>query len=636
MTAVEQQRVESVRDAGYVGGLDGLRAIAVVAVIAYHFSKGLLPAGFLGVDVFFVVSGFLIARLVVREAARTGTVSLGNFWSRRARRLLPALGVVTLASLVACALFFTKTDLFGIRAQALGTLFYCANWVMIAQHNSYFATIGRRSPFEHMWTLAVEEQFYVVLPLVCFAARRWIVRFPVRAALVALGASVASTAWMWVLVKPLGDPSRAYLGSDSHAMGLCVGVAVGILAATGAWERVRTRVQSRAATVVAMLALAGVILTMRFAGDYSLRLYHGGFLLFSLACAVVIAVVAGAPGSTLSWVLSRPWLVAVGLRSYSLYIWHWPVVVFVEPHAGFGGVRLFVVRAIWSVGLAEVSFRLIERPFRFGAVAQRTGSRGAIALYTLTALVCIGLVLTVDAPGKSSPTNLTGSSGGDPGAIRVDLFGDSTGLVFGLAGQQHRRSLHLSAGGDARLGCGLVVTDHMVNGRVSKTLPDCFAWKNRWLAVLHRDRRARIAVMAGAWDVLDHRLPDGHVVKFGTQEWTDLVASSVRDAFATLTSTGQPVYVFEVPCYGSGDPNAPIPERGDQARIDAMNAIYEKEAAAMPLVRIVHWRSLVCPDGRRRETLNGKRLWDADEVHLTSAGAVEVWKWWLAQLRASS
>ena len=163
-----------------------MRAIAVAAVIVYHFAPSVLPAGFLGVDVFFVVSGFLIARLVVAEIAGTGTVSLRHFWARRARRLLPALGTMTVVVLCAVAINSSSTEKHDIRAQALGTLFYCANWVMIYAKGSYFTSVGRPSPFLHMWSLAVEEQFYLVLPLVCFAARRSIVRHPVRAAVVAL------------------------------------------------------------------------------------------------------------------------------------------------------------------------------------------------------------------------------------------------------------------------------------------------------------------------------------------------------------------------------------------------------------------------------------------------------------------
>ncbi|MDQ1382829.1 MAG: hypothetical protein QOG65_208, partial [Actinomycetota bacterium] len=380
MTATEVPARVSAQDP-YVGGLDGLRAIAVAAVIVFHFAPTVLPAGFLGVDVFFVVSGFLISRLVVREIERSGTVGLGGFWSRRARRLLPALATVTVAVLIAAAVSFSGTEIHDLRAQALGTLFYCANWVMIFAKSNYFTNLGRPSPFLHMWTLAVEEQFYVVLPLVLLGARGAVVRHPVRAALIALAGACASTAWMGVLVSPTGDPSRAYLGSDSHAMGLLVGVALGIIAGAGkpwdaftGWMRSNERA-IRVAPWAAAASLVAILVTMRVTRDRTLALYRGGFLVFALLSAVIVAVVATLPAAPISRFLRMPALVAIGLRSYSLYLWHWPVRVFVTPRPGLHGIGLFSLRLMISIVLAEISFRLVERPLRFGLARRGSADR---------------------------------------------------------------------------------------------------------------------------------------------------------------------------------------------------------------------------------------------------------------------
>ena len=207
--ATSDESREQPRAAGaYIGGLDGLRAIAVAAVIVFHFAPTILPGGFLGVDVFFVVSGFLISRLLVREIASSGSLSRRDFWARRARRLLPALATVTVVVLIVAAISLSDTEMHDLRTQALGTLFYCVNWVIIHQNGNYFATLGRPSPLLHMWTLAVEEQFYIVLPLVFFATRRALVRHPVRASVIALIGAVASTVWMAVLFSPTGDSTR--------------------------------------------------------------------------------------------------------------------------------------------------------------------------------------------------------------------------------------------------------------------------------------------------------------------------------------------------------------------------------------------------------------------------------------------
>jgi len=635
------------RRPAYVGGLDGLRAVAVAAVIIYHFAPSALPAGFLGVDVFFVVSGFLIARLVVVELTSTGTVALGTFWARRARRLLPALGTMTVVVLCAVAISSTAGEKHDIRGQALGTLLYCANWVMIFAKGSYFTSIGRPSPFLHMWSLGVEEQFYVVLPLVCFAVRRSIVRHPVAAAVVALGGAIASTVWMAALVSPTGDPSRAYLGSDSHAMSLLVGVALGVLAgAGGPWNSMAGYLRSNAtvarlSAVVGALSLLGVLVVMRLATYQSEALYRGGFLAFALLCGAVVAVVALLPGAPVAKTLQSRWLVAVGLRSYSLYLWHWPVRVFVSPRPGLNGAALFVVRLAVSVALAEVSYRMVERPFRVGVVARRSGSRGAVWFFAATAVVAAVLVATVAAPVALPPSDLAhaaaqavGHAPAPAGALRVDLFGDSTGLVFGLSGATHSQELDLTVGGDARLGCGVVQDDHISDGRVVPRPAECDGWQARWERALRHDPHAVLALMTGAWDILDQQTSHG-VVRFGTAAWTNLVRDSLHTALQILSGSGRTVHLFEVPCYGAGDENDPLPERSDPRRIAALNTIFEQVASRIPHVEIVHWRTLVCPHGQRAESLDGVRMWQPDGVHLTSAGGVVVWKWWLPQLRVS-
>jgi peptidoglycan/LPS O-acetylase OafA/YrhL len=620
---------ERVRESLYSPGLDGLRAIAVAAVIVFHFAPSVLPGGFLGVDVFFVVSGFLIARLVVAEIGRSGKVSLPNFWGRRARRLLPALAVLVVGVCIAAAISFTAGELHNVRAQAVGSLFYVANWVMIAGNTNYFATIGRPSPFLHLWTLAVEEQFYIVFPLVCFATRRWIVRKPVVSASVAFVLAITSTVWMSVLVRPGHDPSRAYLGTDSHAMGLLIGVALGVLAGAVApwdWLRARAARVSVRASIAAAGALVVIVVTMWRATDHTYALYHGGFFVFALLCAVLIVVVVMLPDVWISRALSHPVLVAIGLRSYSLYLWHWPVRVFITG-SGFG---IFMERLVVSVVLAELSFRFVERPFRTGAIARRTGSRGAIAAFAVLVLLTGVLVGTVAAPEKLPASTLQGCP--NPGATRVDVFGDSTALKLGLGGCAARAQLDLSVGGAAQLGCGVVLTDHVSQGVViPNPAHDCDGWQDRWRTILAQDPNAKIALMVGAWEILDQKVGDT-TVKFGTPEWTKLVSDSLRDALGVLTSDGRTVYLFEVPCYGGGDNPTYLPERHDPKRIAALNAIFEQVARDTPHVEMVPWRDLVCPHGKRAEQVNGVHLWDTDDVHLTSAGAQEVWRWLLPKL----
>jgi hypothetical protein len=359
---------------------------------------------------------------------------------------------------------------------------------------------------------------------------------------------------------------------------------------------------------------------------------------FALLCGVIVAVVVTAPAAPVARLLRAPWLVAIGLRSYSLYLWHWPVRVFVTPRPGLDGFGLFTVRLVISLVLAEASFRLVERPFRIGKVARRAGSRPATAYFTALTLVAAVLVTTVAAPQPLPPSSLSQLK--DPGVkiapttLRVDIFGDSTGLVFGLGGASKARELRLSIGGDAEIGCSIVGTDHVSDGRVLENPAYCTGWQTRWQASMRKDPTARLVLMTGAWETLDQKFGAG-VIRFGTSAWTDLITSTLRAALGILTADGRIVYLFDVPCYGAGDANDPIPERSDPRRIAALNEIFTNVARSTPKVRIVDWRTLVCPGGHRAENVGGVHLWLPDDQHLSYPGAVVVWKWWLPQLRAS-
>jgi hypothetical protein len=179
-----------------------------------------------------------------------------------------------------------------------------------------------------------------------------------------------------------------------------------------------------------------------------------------------------------------------------------------------------------------------------------------------------------------------------------------------------------------------VPVDHESQGHEVPNPKECDGWQARWAATLRHDPHAVVALMTGAWDILDQRTSTG-VVKFGTQQWTDLVTLSLRGALQVLTADGRTVQLFEVPCYGVADANFPLPERSDPKRIAALNRIFDDVAKSMPHVEMVRWRTLVCPGGHRVEKIHGISLWKSDHVHLTEAGGVLVWKWWLARLHAT-
>ena len=347
-------------------GIDGLRAVAVAAVFLYHANLSWMPGGFLGVDVFFVISGYLITSLLIAEFEDRGRIALGRFWAGRARRLLPALFAL-LAVCLAIGATLQRGKLIGLRGDALASIFYVANWRFIFSHESYFAQFGRPSLLRHLWSLAVEEQFYLLWPPLFLIGMR-LLRRATLAALVALGA-IGSTALMWALYRPGADTSRIFYGTDTRAAPLLIGVLLAFAwkpSAMPAWDSARARRRLDALSVVALAAVIYAFVTVH---DYDQSIYRGGFLVLAVSAALLLATIAH-PASTLGRALAHPVPRWLGERSYGIYLWHWPVLVFSRPGVDVHLPRgvLIPAQAAATVVLAAVSYRYIERPIRTGAL----------------------------------------------------------------------------------------------------------------------------------------------------------------------------------------------------------------------------------------------------------------------------
>ena len=382
----------------YIPSLDGLRALSVLAVIVYHANKLWLPGGFLGVEVFFVISGYLITLLLLAESEANGTVSLKQFWLRRARRLLPALWVVVLGVVVFAAIF--QRDILGtLRGDVVAALFYGFNWFQIWVGTSYFTSF-EFVPLRHLWSLAVEEQFYLIWPIVMLVVARFGKRrLPIVSA-VFLGLAVALAVYMGVVYKTgtistIADTPEQFtslfgqsvsrvdylfLGTFTRSTGLLLGAALAI------WWRPWLLQSSRAGAskffdvigVIGLVALA--LMAWRFQTvtegtdqgtvGYDL-LFRGGFFLTDVASVAVIAA-AVHPGSRFfARSLSNPVLVWLGRRSYGFYLFHWPVFQFYRRFAGQGLTPYeFVVLVLLALALTELSYRYIETPVRQGAVSR--------------------------------------------------------------------------------------------------------------------------------------------------------------------------------------------------------------------------------------------------------------------------
>ncbi len=377
----------------YMPGIDALRAIAVLAVFLYHAGVGWMPGGFLGVDVFFVISGYLITSLLLSEFRREGHVNLWKFWLRRARRLLPAVGVLIAVCMVVAAILVPE-QMPQLRGDAISSLGYFANWHFIFDHQSYFAQFQRPSMFRHLWSLSVEEQFYLFWPLV-FAAGMSL--FGRRKLLVGvLAGALASVALAWILFEPGADTSRIYYGTDTHAVGLLAGVALALV-----WDPSGLRRGSPGRwagpllDAVGVFAVAFVVLSFLRVHDYDLALYHGGYLWLALFTALLIAVLAH-PAARLGGLLAQPPLVWLGLRSYSFYLWHWPVLVLTRPGIDVSMPRgvLIPLQLLAVLALSDLSYRYVERPFATGGrLPKLPRGWGRLTRPVLAAAVLVVVVL---------------------------------------------------------------------------------------------------------------------------------------------------------------------------------------------------------------------------------------------------
>ncbi len=639
--AIEAEAGEQVRRIRYQPALDGIRGLAVSAVLVYHGRVSWMPGGYLGVDAFFVLSGYLITALLVAEWRENATISLRAFWARRARRLFPALGLV-LGAVILYAVALARADqLTTLRHDAFATLAYFANWRAIFSGHAYMDQFALPSPLMHTWSLAIEEQWYVVWPLLLLGMLR-LRGVGLRGALtVSVVLAGASAGWMAWLQRSDADVSRAYYGTDTRAQSLLAGAIVALAFA------IHPRIRSRAAHAAVRVAAAGGVVVTGWlwwtAEQTGHALYRGGFLLGSVSvAAVIVSVVQPDPGS-IGAALSLAPVRWVGRISYGLYLWHWPVYVVLTPgRTGLNTVPLFALRIAVTVAIAALSFYLVEAPIRRGAL-RRVWRGMALAPVTVgvgAVILVTGLVVSTQGGHASVVLTRTAATPEDPTSghwTRVLLVGDSVMTTIGPGLVHQGDAHHLLVADYGVPGCGLLRAPIVHNGKVTDIPAACRRWPVVWAQLLDQFHPSVVGLHTSTWDIFDRRV-DGRTLRVGTHEFDAYMLSEMREAVDVLSSRGARVAVLTAPYYHIRD-GLQIEDAGrssyNPTLVDRYNADLRELGRRNPdRVRVIDLNHFACPGGKYTNSLHGVADFRGDGVHFTPEGSDLVGKWMAPQLEA--
>lgn len=649
----------------YLPALDGLRAVAVVLVVAHHLDAPWMRGGFLGVDLFFVISGFLITTLLLREYETHGRISFRSFWTRRFRRLVPALVVMIAAAAAATRAYGLPEQWNSIRWDTAAALGYVANWRQMLAGQSYFESLLGPNPLQHTWSLAVEEQWYLLWPLavalLLIVSRRWpgLARLP----LILIGFGVVVSAALMAALYDGVDPTRVYCGTDTRAQQLLVGAGLAMLLAR---RRVDAPGHSPAWTrPLVLLCFGGFLLAATTLSDESTWLFYGGFFGFSLVAATVVwAVSSPTVTGPLAW-LASPLPVWIGRRSYGIYLWHWPVIVFVGEPMGIDlpRVPLALLQVAVTLVAAELSFRFVEQPVRtstwrpafvIGSWASASAATVVVAAITLVpptgTMLLTSDVVTPSTTGAVPLSSLPADTSQADPTVDTDsaaaaqtaavppikrtalLLGDSTALKV-LVDYDRSVARTWSIEGFARLGCSTTQGKPVDVGHDVSQVQEaqCLTWREDWAHWIETMDPGAAVVMIGAWEILDHVLEDG-VHRFPNDDWMEIVRTAISDALDVAGDGGRPVLALALPCmrWGTAEPYD-AQARNDQHRVDTFNALLEEVAATKPDTRVLDLPGLMCPHGEYLEEVNGEAA-RYDGVHVTPAGADLFVDWLVEQL----
>jgi peptidoglycan/LPS O-acetylase OafA/YrhL len=623
-------------DQRYMPGLDGLRALAVLAVIAFHEQLGWAPGGLLGVGVFFTLSGYLITDLLLSQWRATGSMRLGEFWLRRARRLLPALFVM-LVVVTAWVTIADRARLASLRGAVAAAATYSSNWYLIITSSSYFARFAAPQPLDHLWSLAVEEQFYLIWPwllllgILLIRRRRSLLPW---LALPTLALAAASTVAMAVLYQPGYDPTRVYEGTDTRAAGLLIGAALAMLWSSGKAARAG-RGTRLALDVPAFAGLAVIAVMIWRVGQYSPFLYRGGMVVLSLATAAVVAGTA-VPGSGIGRVLAWRPLRWLGVRSYGIYLWHYPVIVLTSPANSSEDLPRAAAQTAVSIALAALSWRFVEEPVRHGALARLwkrvrsgrlrqvgwTGLATAGGATGVLAVACVGLATAAPVVAAGATAGLTGSTSlaGSTNTVTRTPVGQhphARGAPPSPAAATSQSQLHTSCTSVAHIG------DSTSEGMVSSDyLPDpadrlAERYENVGVKTVYTNitgARSVVEVLPGTtngYTAMQQLRSQGFggcwVIALGTNDTADVAVGSnvglmTRIQRMMSAARGEPVMWVNVISLLSSGPYA-------ESNMQKWNQALLRACPRYPNMRVFDWAAVAKPS-----------WFINDGIHYTSAG----------------
>ncbi|MBG0964337.1 acyltransferase family protein [Bacillus sp. SRB1LM] len=399
------------KNSRYMVGLDSLRGLAILGVILYHINFNWMPGGFLGVTVFFVLSGYLITDILAMEWKRNKRIDLKKFWLSRARRLLPGMLVMLVITLAWITIFHSSL-LEKMRGDSLAALFYVSNWWYIYHKLSYFDNFNQISPLNHFWSLAVEEQFYVVWPFIISLGLYYKKKQSRMILLICLGAFASALA-MAILYEPGVDPSRIYYGTDTRAFSLLIGA---VLALVWPSNRLANKIIPKARfilDVVGGIALIIILVMFWKTNQYDPFLYKGGMVLLSIATALLVANLAHPASRIAQFLRFRP-LRWVGIRSYGIYLWHYPILTLTTPKVNAGDFSIIraILQFLLIIFIAQISWKFIEKPIRQGALRNIQFKNLRLQNVTLgvkLALVCSLFFTSIAVLGLSNASKAKGN-----------------------------------------------------------------------------------------------------------------------------------------------------------------------------------------------------------------------------------